>query len=106
MRAIAERLGVSRSTVSRWAKEDGLAFDRARTAQAVAAHSIDLAVGRQRLAERMLQRAEEALDDLDKPYLVTTSAARTTLTRSTSASALRSRCGAMLSLWLGSRLTS
>ncbi|QYM76919.1 helix-turn-helix domain-containing protein [Leucobacter luti] len=70
VRAIAERLGVSRSTVSRWAKEDGLAFDRARTAQAVAAHSIDLAAGRQRLAEKMLQRAEEALDDLDKPYLV------------------------------------
>lgn len=70
VRAIAERLGVSRSTVSRWAKEDGLAFDRARTAQAVAAHSIDLAAGRQRLAEKMLQRAEEALDDLDKPYIV------------------------------------
>lgn len=70
VREIAKRLGISRSTVSRWAKEDGLAFDRARTAQAVAAHAIDLAAGRQRLAEKMLQRAEEALDDLDKPYLV------------------------------------
>ncbi|WP_336651597.1 MULTISPECIES: helix-turn-helix domain-containing protein [unclassified Leucobacter] len=70
VRAIADELGVSRSTVSRWAKEDGLAFDRARTAQAVAAHSIDLAAGRQRLAEKMLRRAEEALDELDKPYVV------------------------------------
>lgn len=70
MRAIAEELGVSRSTVSRWAKEEGLAFDRARTAQAVAAQSIDLAAARTRLAEKMSQRAEELLDSLDKPYLV------------------------------------
>ncbi len=70
VRAIADELGVSRSTVSRWAKEDGLAFDRARTAQAVAAHSIDLAAGRQRLAEKMLAAAEQMLDDLDKPYIV------------------------------------
>lgn len=68
--AIARELGVAKSTVSRWAKADGIAFDRARTAEAVAAKSIDLAAGRQRLAEKMLQRAEEALDDLDKPYLV------------------------------------
>lgn len=70
VRAIAARLGVSRSTVSRWAKQDGLAFDRSRTAQAVAAQAIDLAAGRQRLAEKLLTRAEQALDDLDKPYLV------------------------------------
>lgn len=70
VRAIADRLGVSRSTVSRWAKEDGLAFDRARTAQAVAAQSIDLAAGRQRLAEKMLGRAEQLLDSLDGKYLV------------------------------------
>ena len=70
VRAIADELGVSRSTVSRWAKEEGLAFDRARTAQAVAAHSIDLAAGRQRLAEKMLARAEQLLDSLDGKYLV------------------------------------
>ena len=70
VRAIAERLGVSRSTVSRWAKEDGLRFDRERTAQAVAAHSIDLAAGRQRLAEKMLAAAEGMLDQLNKPYTV------------------------------------
>ncbi|MFA5608531.1 MAG: helix-turn-helix domain-containing protein [Leucobacter sp.] len=70
VRAIAEELGVSRSTVSRWAKEEGLAFDRSRTALANAAQSIDLAAGRQRLAEKMLHRAEQLLDSLDKPYLV------------------------------------
>ncbi|WP_449281239.1 DUF1804 family protein [Leucobacter sp.] len=70
VREIAEALGISKSTVSRWAKEDGLAFDRARTAQAVAAHAIDLAAGRQRLAEKMLHRAEQLLDSLDGTYLV------------------------------------
>lgn len=70
MRAIAEKLGVSRSTVSRWAKEEGLAFDRAQTAQAVAAHSIDLAAARTRLAEKMAHRAEQLLDSLDGKYLV------------------------------------
>ncbi len=70
VRTIASKLGVSRSTVSRWAQEEGLAFDRARTAQAVAAHTIDLAAGRTRLAEKMLHRAEQLLDSLDGSYLV------------------------------------
>lgn len=70
VRDIAEELGVSKSTVSRWAKEEGLEFNRARTAQAVAAHTIDLAAGRQRLAEKMLHRAEQLLDSLDGTYLV------------------------------------
>lgn len=70
VRAIAEKLGVSRSTVSRWAKEEGLAFDRAQTAQAVAAHTIDLAAARTRLAEKMAHRAERLLDSLDGKYLV------------------------------------
>lgn len=70
VRAIAEELGVSRSTVSRWAKEEGLEFNRAQTARAVAAHTIDLAAGRTRLAEKMLHRAEQLLDSLDDPYLV------------------------------------
>lgn len=68
--AIARKLGVHASTVSRWAKADGLSFDRSKTAEATAAKSIDLAAGRTRLAEKMLQRAEEALDELDKPYIV------------------------------------
>lgn len=67
---IATELSVSKSTVSKWAKLDGVTFSREKTAEATAAKSIDLAAGRQRLAEKMLQRAEEALDDLDKPYIV------------------------------------
>lgn len=70
VRAIAEKLGVSRSTVSRWAKDEGLAFDRAQTAQAVAAHTIDLAAGRTRLAEKMLAESEAMLDNINKPYRV------------------------------------
>lgn len=68
--AIARKIGVHASTVSRWAKAEGLSFDRTKTAEATAAKSIDLAAGRTRLAEKMLARAEQALDDLDKPYTV------------------------------------
>ncbi|QIK63849.1 helix-turn-helix domain-containing protein [Leucobacter viscericola] len=68
--AIARELGVAKSTISRWAKEDNLAFDRSQTADAVAAKSIDLAAGRQRLAEKMLAASEDMLDRIDEPYLV------------------------------------
>ncbi len=60
-RAIAAELGVSASTVSRWAKDDGLKFDRAQTAQAVAAQTVDLAARRARLVERMMDLAEETV---------------------------------------------
>ncbi|MHA3724332.1 GcrA family cell cycle regulator [Leucobacter sp. HY1910] len=70
VRKIAEQIGVSRSTVSAWAKQEGLSFDRSKTAQAVAAKSIDLAAGRQRLAEKMLAVAEDMLDRIDDPYVV------------------------------------
>jgi len=68
--AIAAELGLGNSTVTRIAKALGLDFSRAATAVAVQARSIDLAAGRQRLAEKMLGRAEKMLDDLDGPYLV------------------------------------
>lgn len=67
---IAAKLGVHQSTISRWAKADGLGFDRAKTAQAVAAKSIDLAAGRQELAELMLAESKAMLQKLDEPYLV------------------------------------
>lgn len=67
---IARQLGVSKSTVSRWAKADGIGFDRTKTAEATAAKSIDLAAARTRLAEKMSHRAEQLLDSLDDPYLV------------------------------------
>ena len=68
--AIARKLGVHASTVSRWAKAEGLSFDRSKTAEATAAKSIDLAAARTRLAEKMAARAEQLLDSLDDPYLV------------------------------------
>jgi transcriptional regulator with XRE-family HTH domain len=68
--AIARELGVAKSTISRWAKADGIGFDRAKTAEATAAKSIDLAAARTRLAEKMAHRAEQLLDSLDGEYLV------------------------------------
>lgn len=67
---IAKTLGCTPSTVSRWAKGEGLSFDRARTAAAVKAHTVDLAAGRVRLAEKMLAASEAMLDKIDEPYLV------------------------------------
>lgn len=68
--AIARKLNVSKSTISRWAKADGISFDRTKTAEATAAKSIDLAAARTRLAEKMADRAEKLLDSLDDQYLV------------------------------------
>lgn len=68
--AIARELGCAASTVSRWAKAEGLSFDRSKTAAAVAAHTVDLAAGRVRLAEKMLAASEAMLDDIDGEYLV------------------------------------
>lgn len=68
--AIARDLGCAASTVSRWAKGEGLTFDRSKTAAAVAAHTVDLAAGRIRLAEKMLAASEEMLDVIDGPYEV------------------------------------
>ncbi|GAA1207311.1 helix-turn-helix domain-containing protein [Microbacterium maritypicum] len=68
--AIARELGCAASTVSRWAKAAGLSFDRSKTAAAVAAHTVDLAAGRIRLAEKMLAASEDMLDVIDGPYEV------------------------------------
>jgi len=69
-RQIAKQLDVGVATVARWAKAEGLAFDRAQTKAATEARQVDLAVARVRLAEKMLHRSEEMLDALDSPYLV------------------------------------
>lgn len=68
--AIAGELKVSKSTVSRWAADANLSFDRSKTAEATAAKTIDLAATRTRLVEKMADRAEQLLDSLDEPYLV------------------------------------
>lgn len=68
--AIARELDVSASTISVWAKENDLRFDRSQTALAVRANTIDLAEERTLLAKKMLQAAHDALDSLDEPFLV------------------------------------
>ncbi|MEJ6554040.1 helix-turn-helix domain-containing protein [Microbacterium esteraromaticum] len=69
-RGIAKELGCAPSTVSRWADRAGVSFDRAQTAAAVKAHTVDLAAGRVRLAEKMLAASEAMLDRIDEPYMV------------------------------------
>lgn len=68
--AIARELGVAPSTVSKWAKDTKRSFDRSKVAAANAAHTIDLAAGRIRLAEKMLAASESMLDKIDDRYLV------------------------------------
>lgn len=68
--AIAKKLEVAPSTVSRWAKENELRFDRSQTALAVRAHTVDLAEARLLLAQKMLQAGHDALDQLDEPFMV------------------------------------
>ncbi|WP_336633604.1 MULTISPECIES: terminase gpP N-terminus-related DNA-binding protein [unclassified Microbacterium] len=68
--AIARKLGVGVATISRWAKDEGLAFDRSQTAMAVRAHTIDLAESRLLLAKKLQVAAHDLLDSLDGEYLV------------------------------------
>lgn len=69
--AIAKRLHCSPSTVSRWAKAEGLSFAaRAQTKTANAVREFDMAAARVRLAQKMTANADRVLDALDGPYLV------------------------------------
>lgn len=63
--AIARELGVAPSTVSRWAKREGLAFDRAQVAAANAAHAVDLKARRQAIVSRLYGQVEADLDRLE-----------------------------------------
>ncbi len=67
---IAKQLGCSPSTVSRWAKSEGLSFDRSKTAAAVEAHTIDLAEERVLLAKDLMVLARAEIAGLKRPYLV------------------------------------
>lgn len=70
-RAMARKLKVSTSTVSRWAKAEGLSFThRAQTAAATVVREFDMTAARSRLARKMTANADQALDGLDGPYLV------------------------------------
>lgn len=68
--AIAKQLGFAASTISAWAKSEGLTFERAQTELAVRARSVDLADARTQLAQKMAVAASDLLDQLDGPYLV------------------------------------
>ncbi|WP_051393062.1 hypothetical protein [Glycomyces arizonensis] len=64
-RDIAERHGVGHASVSRIAKDAGLALDRSKTVHATRARLADIRELRARLAERTLRRAHKVLDRLD-----------------------------------------
>ena len=69
---IARKHGVSVSTVSKIAKDEGLtdAFDRTQTENATRAKQIDNKARREALRERLLDKASDLLDMMDQPYLV------------------------------------
>jgi transposase-like protein len=68
--SIARELDLDPATVTRWARSEGLEFDRAASAAASKARAVDLAAGRIRLAEKMLAAAEDMLDRIDDEYVV------------------------------------
>ncbi|WP_166789316.1 MULTISPECIES: helix-turn-helix domain-containing protein [unclassified Cryobacterium] len=68
--AISKELGFSASTISRWAKREGLNFDRSKTAVAVAAHRLDRAAARADIIDRMYKRSQKVLDRLEAPQYV------------------------------------
>ncbi|WP_090710312.1 hypothetical protein [Mycetocola miduiensis] len=67
---IARRLDLDPATITRWARGEGIEFDRSATEAAVKAHTVDLAAARITLAEKMAAVAEKMLDEVDDPYLV------------------------------------
>lgn len=66
--AIARQLNVTPSTISTWAKDQGLPFDRRQTAMAVRAHTIDLRADALLAAQKLMVAAHDLLDSLDRPY--------------------------------------
>lgn len=69
-RQIATELGRGASAVSRHARDLGLTFDTARTAQATERRVIDSRAKRAILEGRFLDEAGALLDQLHKPHLV------------------------------------
>ncbi len=65
--SIAKQLGCSQSTVSKYAKQLGLSFNRTHTRAAVEAHIVDAAARRARLIARGYARAEKLYDRLEAP---------------------------------------
>jgi hypothetical protein len=68
--AIAKAVGFAPSTISRWAKKEGLRFDREQTSMANRAHTIDLEAARLKSAQIMMVNGFDAAAALDGPFLV------------------------------------
>ncbi|WP_158861991.1 helix-turn-helix domain-containing protein [Leifsonia sp. AG29] len=69
--AIAKELGVSPSTISAWAKREGLEFDRAQVKAANQAREVDGKARRLELKLRAYKRAEALYDRLEAPTFKT-----------------------------------
>lgn len=69
--AIARELGVAPSTVSKWAKREGVEFDRAQVAAANQAKVIDGKARRLAIQERAYKRIEATYDRLEAPKFKT-----------------------------------
>lgn len=71
--AVARKHGRSMGTITRIAEAAGIgdtAFDRAKTKNATQARAVDMAELRSRTARRFLEKANAALDRLDRPCIV------------------------------------
>jgi transposase-like protein len=66
---VARDHGVSGSTVSKLARENDLAFDRSQTKNATEAKKADNAALRAATSRRLLEKANEFLDQMDRPHL-------------------------------------
>lgn len=62
---IARELGWAPSTISKWAREEGLTFDRTSMVAANSARSVDAKTRRLSIMARLLDRTEALLDRLD-----------------------------------------
>lgn len=68
--AIARELDLDPATITRWARSEGIEFDRAAVGTANRAHRVDLAASRLRLAEQMMANGHESLAMLNDPFVV------------------------------------
>jgi hypothetical protein len=69
--AIARELGIGAGTVTRYANEAGIEFDRSHTEFAIRAAKLDLSVASIELAKQMVERAFESLALYDAPTTIT-----------------------------------
>lgn len=90
---IARQVGCAAATVSKYAREAGVGFDREATKAATEASKADLAERRTQLMDRMMDAAERALAIVEQPTvemkMITQAGRVVTTTRSVDQSDLR-----------------